>query len=372
MSLLLKKTTWDQTNIDWQFHANANRSTPPPLTQEKDYFTEFSYPLDVDLQPLVKKHMVGETPSTQPINMFNFTYLKSCQNKCSNNSNPKLLFVVKSAIPQFEQREAIRQTWGNQMQFPDIQIRRVFLLGTGTDPEIQRKVDQEDVQYGDIVQADFRDDYLNNTLKTMSGFKWAVENCPSVRYVLFSDDDMYISIKNLLRFLRDPSNYPRQEPTPIVKDVEHRERSLKQEIAPATESIGNLIDEMEDQKLYAGYVFHSPPLRHRPSKWYVSLNEYPYHLWPPYVTAGAYVVSREALLNLHYGSYYTKYFQFDDIFLALVALKVNIDPVHCPEFYFWKKGYSLTGYRDVIASHGYGDPDELRSVWNEQKAIGHA
>ncbi len=219
---------------------------------EKDYFTEFSYPLDVDLQPLVKKLIVGETPPTKPINMFNYTYLKLCQEKCSNNANPKLLFVVKSAIPHFELRQAIRQTWGNQMRFPDIEIRRVFLLGTGTDPEIQRKVDQEDIQYGDIVQADFHDDYLNNTLKTMSGFKWAVEHCPSVRYVLFSDDDMYISIKNLLRFLRDPSNYPDQEPTPIVKDVEHRERSLKQEIAPATENIGNLIDESEDKKLYAG------------------------------------------------------------------------------------------------------------------------
>lgn len=90
------------------------------------------------------------------------------------------------------------------------------------------------------------------------------------------------------------------------------------------------------------------------------------------MTAGAYVVSREALLNLHYGSYYTKLFQFDDIFVALVALKVKIDPVHCEEFYFWKKSYSKISYRNVIASHGYGDPDELRSVWNEQKSVGHA
>ena len=123
---------------------------------------------------------------------------------------------------------------------------------------------------------------------------------------------------------------------------------------------------------FPGYVFHSPPQRHRPSKWYVSLNEYPYNLWPPYATAGAYVVSRQALFDLHYGSYYTKYFRFDDIFLALVALKVNINPVHCSGFYFWKKGYSMLGYRDVIASHGYGNPDELRSVWNEQKSAGYA
>ena len=366
--------------------------------QEKDYYTEFSYPLDVDLQPLVKDMVVGKVPSIKPINMFNYTYLKLCENKCSNNL--KLLFVIKSALTHFEQRQAIRQTWGNQRRFSDVEIRRVFLLGTGFDPDIQRQIDLEDKMYSDIVQADFVDDYRNNTLKTMSGFKWAVEHCPSVQFVAFSDDDMYVSTKNLLRFIRNPSNYPEEEPLPrIVQGIEHRERSLKQEIVSATleeeeEEIHDFSNLNQDSKLYAGeffsynffdvihliipiplvsgYVFHSPPQRHQPSKWYVSLEEYPYHLWPPYVTAGAYVVSREALLELYYGSFYTKYFRFDDIFLSLVALKVNIEPVHCPEFYFWKKSYSKDGYRNVIASHGYGNPNELRNVWNEQKSAGHA
>nr|SVE75802.1 EOG090X07IA [Daphnia hispanica] len=342
---------------------------------EKDYYTEFSYPLEGNLQPLVKELKLGNEPPIKPINVFNYSYLKLCQNKCSNNENPKLLFVVKSALHHSEQRQAIRQTWGNQLNFSGVEIRRVFLLGTGSDPEIQEKVDEEDKLYDDIVQADFHDDYRNNTLKTMSGFKWAVEHCPSARYAVFSDDDMYISTKNLLRFIRNPSSYPEQESHPR-KDFEHRDRSLKEEPALVAEGFENEQNEVanlnEESKLYAGYVFHSPPQRHRSSKWYVSLNEYPYHLWPPYVTAGAYVVSRGALLDLHYGSFYTKYFQFDDIFLALVALKINIEPVHCSEFYFWKKNYSKLGYRDVIASHGYSNPDELRSVWNDLKSAGYA
>lgn len=344
---------------------------------EKDYYTEFSYPLQGNLQPLVKELIVGNEPPIKPINVFNYSYLKLCHDKCSSNANLKLLYVVKSALHNFEQRQAIRQTWGNQLHLSHVEVRRIFLLGTGFDPEIQRKVDEEDRLHEDIVQADFHDDYRNNTLKTMSGFKWAVEHCPSASYVVFSDDDMYISTKNLLRFIRNPSGYPEKESQPLaVKDFEHRDRSLKEEpalVAEGLEEEQNVFgNRNEESKLYAGYVFHSPPQRHHSSKWYVSLKEYPYHLWPPYVTAGAYVVSRSALLDLHYGSFYTKYFQFDDIFLALVALKINIEPVHCSEFYFWKKNYSKLGYRDVIASHGYGDPDELRSVWNEQKSAGHA
>jgi hypothetical protein len=92
----------------------------------------------------------------------------------------------------------------------------------------------------------------------MSGFQWAVEHCSSVQFVAFSDDDMYVSTKNLLRFIRNPSNYPTQEPLPrVVQGIEHRERSLKQEIALATqeeedEELNDVSNLSQDSKLYAG------------------------------------------------------------------------------------------------------------------------
>ncbi|KAG7197527.1 hypothetical protein KM043_017640 [Ampulex compressa] len=128
----------------------------------------------------------------------------------------------------------------------------------------------------------------------------------------------------------------------------------------------------EDVKLFAGFVFISSPHRHRSSKWYVSLKEYPYHLWPPYITAGAYILSKDALLDMYYTSLYTKHFQFDDIFLGLVAKKANIEPFHCEEFHFYKKDYTKFNYKYVITSHGYSDPNELLRIWNEQKALGNA
>lgn len=128
----------------------------------------------------------------------------------------------------------------------------------------------------------------------------------------------------------------------------------------------------DDVRLFAGFVFVSTPHRHKSSKWYVSLEEYPYHLWPPYVTAGAYIVSKEAFLDLYYASLYTKHFRFDDIFLGLVAKKADIEPFHCEEFHFYKKDYTKYNYKYVLSSHGYGNPDELLKVWNEQKAMGNA
>ena len=63
----------------------------------------------------------------------------------------------------------------------------------------------------------------------------------------------------------------------------------------------------DDVRLFTGFVFpHSRPHRHKSSKWFVGLDEYPFDFWPPYVTAGAYVLSREALVDMYFTSYYTK------------------------------------------------------------------
>lgn len=225
---------------------------------EKDYYSEFSYPLNVDLQRLVNQHFRGDVPETEPINVFNYTYIKASVNTCEDSTlSPRLLFVVKSAMSHFEQRQAIRETWGNPKRFSDVVIRRVFLLGTGSDRDLQRRVDLEDDVYGDIVQADFHDNYRNNTLKTMSGFKWAVEKCSLAEFVLFSDDDMYISTKNVLRFLRNPSNYPEKSSQP-VRGSEHRERSLKQDILIVSDDDTARrfasVRPKEESKLYAGIL----------------------------------------------------------------------------------------------------------------------
>lgn len=95
-------------------------------------------------------------------------------------------------------------------------------------------------------------------------------------------------------------------------------------------------------------------------------------MWPPYVTAGAYALSRAALIKFYFGSLYTKIFRFDDIYLGLVAKKLNIEPLHCNYIYFYKKHYSLKDYKYVIASHGYDNSKELFNVWSEQKSNGNA
>ncbi|KAL0274307.1 UNVERIFIED_CONTAM: hypothetical protein PYX00_006760 [Menopon gallinae] len=295
----------------------------------------FRYPYDGDVTEYVLRIRQGLKPALPPINYYNYSYLTTAEERCEDGL--KLVYLVKSALENVERRQAIRSTWGFEKRFSDVGIRTFFVLGISDDTKLQAAVQEEYNKHKDIIQVNFIDSYYNNTIKTMSAFKWAVEHCLNSQFYIFSDDDMFISTKNVLLFLRNPTKYPEYH---VI--------------------------------LYAGYVFVSSPHRHKSSKWFVSLREYPYNYWPPYVTAGSYVVSKEALIKMYYTSLYTKHFRFDDIYLGLVALKAGIEPFHCEEFHFYKKKYNPFNYKYVISSHGYQNPSELIKVWNEQKSRGYA
>ncbi|KAK8749458.1 hypothetical protein OTU49_015370 [Cherax quadricarinatus] len=302
------------------------------------------------LHPLIKQLKSGEGITVKPINEFQYPYSFSNTEKCEIKDSIRLMYVVKSALRNFDKRMGIRNSWGFESRFSDVEIRTIFLVGMNEDSHIQKLLEKEAEEYKDIIQAAFRDSYFNNTLKTMMGLHWTYHNCQKVKYFLFVDDDYYVSTRNMLRFLRDPANYPQYLEKYIVTAVNEYKENL-----------------------YAGYVFeNSRPIRWVFSKWYVSLDEYPYSEWPPYVTAGAYVLSRKSLEDLYFGSTYTYKFRFDDVFLGMAAKYAGIKPFHHKEFYFYRKLYDKEGYKWVIASHGFDDPNELQQVWSEQRSAGNA
>lgn len=366
---------------------------------EKDFESTFDYPLNGDILSDVYQLRHGQQPARQPINRYNYSYITDCDHKCKEDERliaPRLVFIVKSAMDNFDRRSAIRKTWGYERRFSDVKIRTVFMLGrsrTVPNRRLQSLVDLEYSTYRDIIQADFVDDYFNNTIKTMMGFRWAVTYCPRAKFYMFVDDDFYVSAKNLLRYVRNPVNYPE-----YLEETDEALRKLARRLAHTTDNNNSsssnrsdtadsslrvlhrgkrqLMTDMElppNVKLFSGFVFRSAPHRHRSSKWYVSLEEYPWDMWPTYVTAGAFLLSHEALFEMYYVSMYTKHFRFDDIFLGIVAMKAGIEPLHSEEFYFHKAPYlGPQSYKYVLATHGYDEPAELNKVWTEIRASGYA
>ncbi|KAJ8670288.1 hypothetical protein QAD02_001547 [Eretmocerus hayati] len=397
---------------------------------EVPYTDNFNYPYEGDIHEFISALRHNEKPEVPPINQYEYSFIHDIKDKCIDpeSENLRVVILVKSAIENSKRRTAIRNSWGFEKRFSDVPMRTIFLLGVHPDDEESTvAIEFESKKYQDIVQANFIDAYYNNTIKTMIGFKWVMKYCSNSKFFMFVDDDMYVSVKNILRFLRNPAFYPEYLTDAVkLRDVEHLKNRFKRSIPEEKTTINNsdsvnhlsesthpvrVLDQRGDVKnasdyiseslpaknfksltdyksrkkrqvfdfelpdhvrLFSGYVFVSAPHRHKSSKWYVSLKEYPYHLWPPYVTAGSYILSKEALIDMYYASMYTKHFRFDDIFLGIVAKKAGIEPFHCEEFHFYKKDYTRYNYKYVISSHGYDNPEELLHVWNEQKSLGNA
>lgn len=326
---------------------------------EMQYEKNFHYPMEGDVfkyaQAIRDKrtHLEDGEIVPKPINFYNYTYLHQRHCDLVKSERPQLTLLIKSALPNVKRREAIRRTWGYEQRFSDVHVRRVFLLGASTSSAQMDTADTEARQYGDIVQSDFIDAYFNNTIKTMMGLKWVVEHCQSAQYYMFVDDDYYVSMKNVLRFIAHPTLYP-ENAVSLNSMWEHKAK-------------------VQHERLFGGFVFQTRPLRHKFSKWHVTLKEYPFNKWPPYVTAGAFILSRAAAIDLYYTSMYTKHFRFDDIYLGLLALKAGITLTHCGNFHFHRPRYSgPDSYRFVVASHEFDDSVEMERTWNACRSANYA
>jgi len=412
---------------------------------ERDFFAEFDHPMLGDIRPYVDQLEMSDDPGsiTPPFasnQARGFTSLLN-RDKCFvepgaeieegvSGQKIRLAYVVKSAPGNADRRTAIRKTWGYEKRFADVPIRTVFVVGRVADDEMQRRLAAEFEKFGDLVQADFVDSYYNNTLKTLAGLKWAKTVCgaENARFFVFVDDDYYVSTRNLLRFLRNPVNYPQylENPTINFDDVreqnqafgggrrlqEVREEQTRvpntgQSLSAETYDGGKRLQEEREQNelsldgeetfagqtfagrrklqqlvdfdlpedvlLYAGHVKFPRPQRHWFGKWSVSIEEYPFDKYPPYATAGAYVLSSAALTKFYHASLFVKVYIFDDVYMGMLARKLGVEPFHSAQFWFHRKQpYKVNDFRYTVASHEFPDPAELERVWNQQKQAGNA
>ena len=126
----------------------------------------------------------------------------SSQVSGSADQPPKifLLVIVCSAVKNFEERQVIRDTWAkDQLTLSNVKV--IFLLGQLKNATFQSNVTTESENYGDILQEGFIDTYANLTVKSLMLLKWFSKECVKVPYILKTDDDMYINLKQLFQLV---------------------------------------------------------------------------------------------------------------------------------------------------------------------------
>jgi hypothetical protein len=118
-----------------------------------------------------------------------------------------IFVIINSAPANFRKRKMIRQTWRNHLK--DAHEERLlgvagfaFILGLAEDQETQNQIEKEAKTYGDIIQIGIPDFYRNMSVKVAGLFNWLYRFCAKVEFVVKVDDDVYVNVRNLARFVQ--------------------------------------------------------------------------------------------------------------------------------------------------------------------------
>ncbi|CAF3638816.1 unnamed protein product [Rotaria sp. Silwood1] len=224
---------------------------------------------------------------------------------------PHLLILVKSAVENWKARQAIRMTWAKNDFLEKNNIKLAFVLGlirsqkfSSNANEQNLSVEKESKQYKDIIQIDQIDFYYHNTYKMVMMLRWINEYCTSKsrhspsndlrKYVLFVDDDYFIDLNSLLKYINKIDR--------------------NSDITP-----------YERRTFLTGYIYeNSRPRRFLNDRWYISIDDYPYDYYPPYATAGCFLMTRSSARLFYMASKYTHLIRFDDVYMGLVAYSMSI------------------------------------------------
>lgn len=235
---------------------------------------------DIQLEKLPKSDDVS-----QLIDLMNFEYLINHRACNELKQQPTVVMMVHSAPDNFHKRKVIRETWGEK----DPNSLLIFLLGSVNSTYLQTKIEVESKVNGDVVQGNFGDAYRNMTYKHVMGLKWFVYHCPIARFLLKTDDDVFINTPLLYSYLHHPTRLPSER----------------------------LLFCYESLRVKVKRTFRS--------KWRVSYDEYMDSYYPNHCPGFSILYSADVVHQLYRKAQNLPYFWIDDVHITgNVASKLNI------------------------------------------------
>ncbi|XP_068130455.1 beta-1,3-galactosyltransferase 1-like [Hyperolius riggenbachi] len=258
-----------------------------------------------------------------------YPFLINQPGKCLNRK-PFLVLLVTVESHDIISRNTIRETWGDETNYPDVDVLRLFLVGRP--PMVvdagQRLLEEESALYGDIVQQDFLDTYDNLTLKSLMGMQWVAKYCPNASYVMKVDSDVFLNVNYLVHHLLHPE-------------------------LPAHENY-----------ITGYFVYHTGPIRNKFSKWYIPHELYPGDTFPPYPSGPGYVFSADMAKKIYDVAQGIIVINLEDVFIGMCLHRLNILPTRPPRNMFngQRTSYTISTFCNVVMVHHY-EKHELRRVW---------
>ncbi|XP_028275028.1 N-acetyllactosaminide beta-1,3-N-acetylglucosaminyltransferase 2 [Parambassis ranga] len=248
------------------------------------------------------------------------------------NNHTFLLLAIKSSPENFNQRQAVRETWGREGVYQGgLRVRLIFLLGSFSpdDPDLSPLLSFEARHYGDLLQWDFHESLLNLTLKMNMFLQWTLTNCPQVSFVFSGDDDVFVNTPTLLSYLHS-------------------------------------MDASKASQLYIGHVISTAnPVRDPKSKYYIPLSFYD-GSYPAYAGGGGFVISGALLQRLYSVSHIIPFFPIDDVYIGMCSKALGVSPEAHPGFQTFdvkeEDRENLCVHKNLILIH-QRSPPQMKKLW---------
>ena len=288
-----------------------------------------------ELRDIVDSMNKSRSNVINPVKLANphpFNIIIKADHVCDNR-DIFLVSYIHTSPDHYKRRMVIRQTWGNQKYYPDINIRVVFIMGMKPqNPEVQKALLFESEQYGDIIQEDFMDTYRNLTYKGVAGLKWVTQHCSHAKYVLKSDDDIFVNMFTLLRHLKSFYNMNINRNGLLMCLVWSRMKVMRE------------------------------------GKWKVDKSDFAEDYYPTYCSGSAFTMSTDVAIGMHNVSYHVPFFWVDDFYITgLLTMKLQVKHKQFMSTYVLdgrKLEEKFTGpqWFTYIFSHIH-DLNKIQSVW---------
>ncbi|KAJ6652833.1 hypothetical protein lerEdw1_010613 [Lerista edwardsae] len=250
-----------------------------------------------------------------------------------------LLLAIKSSPGNYERREIIRKTWGQERTYAGVHIQRVFLSGVVASPREAKKLNGllkiETEEHRDILQWDFHDSFFNLTLKQVLFHAWMEARCPGVRFIFNGDDDVFANTDNIVNYLLS-------------------------------------VPGAGDEHLFVGQlIVNVGPIREKWSKYYVPEQVTTSQSYPPYCGGGGLLMSGYTSRTIYKKSLGIELFPIDDVYLGMCLQKAGLAPsshmgirtvgVHVPSSKL--ESFDPCYYKELLLVHRFV-PYEMLVMWN--------
>ncbi|XP_031434475.1 N-acetyllactosaminide beta-1,3-N-acetylglucosaminyltransferase 2 [Clupea harengus] len=246
---------------------------------------------------------------------------------------PFLLLAIKSLMPHFDRRQAIRESWGRAGLLANRTVATVFLLGNATAgdhfPDLSAMLQYESAQHRDLLQWDYRDTFFNLTVKEVLFQHWVDTSCPQVSFIFKGDDDVFVNTPRILDFLKG--------------------------LPPA-----------KARDLFIGDVItHAGPHRDKRVKYYIPETMF-VGMYPPYAGGGGYLYSGDLARRLHAVSHQVALYPIDDVYTGMCLRKLGLAPEKHKGFRTFDVEEKFRGnpctYKGLMLVHPR-TPQDMIKIW---------